>query len=278
MEKVYRQMGKHSLKCPKIGVTGPNRGGEVAWIFTALSILVAGGWPVWIRPKNPKSIEKLQGIIIGGGSDIDPNVYEQEDFIKEYLRLSFKDRRKNIFQKIGSAFNWLLFPVIFLLRKIFSQKNVVIDKDRDQLEINMIDQAVKNNLPILGICRGAQLLNVYFKGSLYQDIGSFYYEKPNRQSIFPVKRIYIKPGSKLSGILNVEKIKVNALHHQAVKDPGDNVDVVAKESNDIVVQGIENTKQDFIIGVQWHPEYLIQNKRQRKIFKELVKSAKTTKR
>ena len=127
-------------------------------------------------------------------------------------------------------------------------------------------------MPVLGICRGAQLINVYFKGTLYEDINTFYYEEPNRYSIFPVKKIYIKPGSKLAEILGVRELRVNALHHQAVKKAGEDIEIVAQEANK-VVQGIESAAKKFVVGVQWHPEYLVQKKRQRRIFKALVEAA-----
>jgi len=261
-------------KRPTIGVTGPDRAGEVAWIFTALSVLLAGGKPVWIRPKEPRSIEKVDGLIIGGGSDVDPDVYQQQGLIDEYLKQTIKNPQKSFLEKIKSGVSWLIFPLIFLLRKLFSRKVKALDRERDQLELSMIDQAVKKGLPILGICRGAQLLNVYFKGDLYQDINTFYYEQPNKHSIFPVKTITIKPESKLREILQVEKTMVNALHHQAVKKTGNDVSVSALETNEVIVQGIENTEQEFIVGVQWHPEYLLRSKRQRRIFKSLVHYAR----
>jgi putative glutamine amidotransferase len=114
---------------------------------------------------------------------------------------------------------------------------------------------------------------VYFQGTLYKDIRAFYSEKPNRHSIFPVKKAYIQPGSKLSQILKVEELMVNSIHNQAVKKPGEGIEIVAKEFNK-VVQSIESVVHDFIIGVQWHPEYLIQKKTHRRLFKALVKASK----
>ncbi len=262
------------LNRPTIGVTGPDKGGGAAWIFTALSVWLAGGRPVRIRPAKPRSADKLQGLIIGGGSDIDPDAYLKENFIDEYLNQTLRDERKSSFEKIRSFFSWLLYPLVFLIRILFSRKTHKIDKERDRLEFGLIDQAVKKGLPILGICRGAQLINVYFEGTLYQDINTFYFEDPNKYSIFPVKKIYVKPDSKLAEILGVKELRVNALHHQAVEKPGEDIEIVAQEPN-TVVQGIESEMEKFIVGVQWHPEYLIQKPRHRKIFKALIKAAAT---
>jgi len=260
------------MKRPAIGITGPDKCGKAAWIFTALSVWLAGGRPIHITPSKPRAPNKLHGFVIGGGSDIDPNTYQKENFIDEYLDQTLRDERKSFFKKIGSFFSWLLYPLVFMIRILFSRKSHTLDKERDQLEFGLLHQAVENNLPVLGICRGAQLINVYFKGTLYEDISTFYYEEPNRYSIFPVKKIYVKPDSKLAEILGVKELEVNALHHQAVKKAGNNIEIVAREPNE-VVQGIESTAKNFILGVQWHPEYLIQKKRQRRIFKALVEAA-----
>jgi len=254
---------------PVIGITGPDRGGEMAWLFTAASILLAGGKPKRIRPGSPAGIQDLDGLVLGGGADIDPQAYAEDAFIEQYLQETIKDKRVNVFKRVGRLISWLYFPILFLLRKLFSRKYGAIDEKRDSLEFNLLDRAVERNLPILGICRGAQLINIYFKGDLYDDINRFYYEEPNRYSIFPVKTILIKKGSKLSRILNIDRLKVNALHHQSVKNTGENISISAREPNK-VVQGIEHNKQEFIIGVQWHPEYLINRKIQRQIFRTLV--------
>jgi putative glutamine amidotransferase len=259
---------------PTIGVTGPDRGGTIAWLFTALAIRLAGGKPVRITPSRPRTADGLQALIIGGGADVDPTTYQQSHVLEEYLNKTLKHPRKNLFQRISRFTRWLYFPVLFFVRKAFSRKKAwTIDRDRDHLEFQLIDQAVKKDLPVMGICRGAQLLNVYFRGSLYQDINTFYLEDPNPSSVFPVKTVNIKPGSKLAEILGMQQLKVNALHHQAVKEPGKNIEIVATENNK-VVQAIENVNQDYIIGVQWHPEFLPQRTEQRRLFQELVKQAR----
>lgn len=262
---------------PTIGVTGPDRGGGVAWFFTSFAIFMAGGWPVRITPKRPRTADGLQGLIIGGGADVDPDTYQQENVVDEYLERTIRHPKKNVFQKAAHFTRWLYYPALFFVRKIFSRKRKTkLDRDRDHLEFQLIDQAVKKGLPIMGICRGSQLMNVYFQGTLYQDINTFYLEEPNPSSIFPVKTVHIKPGSKLASVLGAKQIEVNALHNQAVKTTGDEMQVVAQEEND-VVQAIETLQQDYIIGVQWHPEYLPQRPKQRKLFKALVQHSKEVK-
>jgi putative glutamine amidotransferase len=259
---------------PAVGITGPDKGGWVAWIFTALSVLLAGGKPVRITPSKPRTTDGLQALIIGGGADVDPSTYEQDHVIDEYLNRTLRQPRTNVFQKIGRMVSWIYFPVLFFVRKVFSRKLVFgLDQDRDHLELQLLDQAVKKKLPVMGICRGSQLMNVYFGGTLYQELNTYYMEEPNPASIFPVKKVFIKSGSKLEKILGTGHLRVNALHNQAVKKPGTAIDIVAREPNQ-VVQAIENTAHAFMIGVQWHPEYLPQSKMHRRLFSSLVEQAR----
>jgi putative glutamine amidotransferase len=147
------------------------------------------------------------------------------------------------------------------------------DAARDQLEMRLIDEAVARRLPVLGICRGAQLLNVYFGGSLHRDLAGFYREDPETRTILPHKRIVITPGTRLARLLGHETRRVNALHRQAIDRLGRGVRVAARDRNGIV-QAVEHESLPFVIGVQWHPEYLPQVPEQRKLFNALVAAAK----
>jgi len=264
--------GKTLVKRPCIGITGPDKGGLAAWIFTSWAIRLAGGKPLRLKPGKTSKAKHINGLIIGGGADIDPRAYTQDNFLQSYLSLTLKDKKTGFLKKILRFITWIYYPLVFIMRKILSRKSGGIDKDRDELEFNLINKAYQNNLPILGICRGAQLINVYFKGTLHSSIAQFYDEEPNRHSIFPVKDVTLNPGSKLQGIFNEKHLLVNALHNQAVDKKGENIDIVAWEKNS-VVQGIESHNTPFIIGVQWHPEYLINRSLHRKLFKSLVQAA-----
>nr|WP_304608506.1 gamma-glutamyl-gamma-aminobutyrate hydrolase family protein [Pontibacter anaerobius] len=269
-----KRQNKINRDRPTIGVTGPDKGGEAAWLFTALSVWLAGGKPVRITPSWPRTADGLQGLIIGGGADVDPSTYEQEHVLDDYLQRTLKQPDKNIFQRLGRFARWLYFPALFFVRKLLSRKLTFgLDPARDHLELQLLDQAARKDLPVVGICRGAQLMNVYFRGTLYQSIHSFYTEAPNPASVFPVKAVRIKPGSKLAQVLGTQQLQVNALHKQAVKTPGDAIAIVAREPN-LVVQAIEHTGQRFMLGVQWHPEYLPQYKTHRRLFKALVQQAR----
>jgi len=256
-----------SRKRPVIGITGPDEGGAGAWFFTALSVRLAGGKPVHITVESPKVIDELDGLIVGGGADVEPLKYGQERIEKSVLTKN----SRTIFEWILSI---LFFPIYWLVRYFQHTKSGAIDTKRDELELKLLKDALRYKIPVLGICRGMQLMNVHFNGSLHQDIRGFYTETPQVSSIFPKKRIEIKKGSRLSAILETTVCNVNALHNQAIDKPGDGVELVAKEKNTNITQGLEHPDYSFVIGVQWHPEYLIQVRRQRRIFKKLVETAR----
>ncbi|HEX6982510.1 MAG TPA: gamma-glutamyl-gamma-aminobutyrate hydrolase family protein [Balneolaceae bacterium] len=256
-----------SSRKPKIGVTGPDKGGVAAWWFTKLALAIQGAKAVRIQPKSGL-VDGIQGLIIGGGADIDPERYGDSGM--EELFSSSKEGTKSWFSQIATV---LFFPFIFFTRKIFSAKSAGIDEQRDELEFGLLARAEENDWPVLGICRGAQLINIYFGGTLHSDIGSFYTEVPKVYSVWPEKDVKIEESSKLFSIFNVSETCVNALHNQAVDVLGEDLAATAREKNGIV-QAIEHKDHHFLIGVQWHPEYMPQIPLQRRLFKELVREAR----
>ncbi|MES1941656.1 peptidase C26 [Salinisphaera sp. T5B8] len=143
------------------------------------------------------------------------------------------------------------------------------DRARDAFELTAIKQALAQNKPILGICRGAQLINVAAGGTLYSDISSLRRSTSNRVNIFACKPVAIKRRSRLATIFGRLRLRVNSLHHQAVLTLGEGIGATARDA-DGFVQAIEARTQGFVIGVQWHPEYLCYQSSQRRLFRALV--------
>ncbi|HEV2292571.1 MAG TPA: type 1 glutamine amidotransferase [Tepidisphaeraceae bacterium] len=255
-------------KRPLIGVTGPDRGGDAAWWFTRFAVWLAGGRAVRITPRHLRTIDHLCGLIIGGGADVDPTLYGQE-----ILHIASAKRRDET--TAGYLAGAILFPATWLARKLTARRPLHRGRDarRDELEMRLIDQAVRRRLPILGICRGEQLLNVYFGGTLKQALKGLYVEDPEVRTILPRKRLLVEANSKLATILGPHPQRVNALHSQAIDRLGDGLRVAARDRNGIV-QAIEHISLPFVLGVQWHPEYLPQKREQRRIFETLLRHAR----
>ena len=200
---------------PIIGVTGPDQGGLVAWLMTALAVRRCGAKPVRLTPGRDFDDSRLAGIIIGGGTDVDPFHYGEE-------RLQDADQASD---ERSSLLDWLVGLFLTLFRAIFaSHSRQDYDPDRDQMEKHLIEFALYHNLPVMGICRGAQLMNVVLGGSLHQKIEHFYTEDTNNvRSILPRKAVTVVGGSLLRQILQTESCVVNALHDQSIKELGDEV-------------------------------------------------------
>jgi len=220
------------LPRPLIGVTGPDHGLPLAWWFSRCSIRWAGGDAVRLDATNPHPPRALDGVVIGGGTDIDPALYSGMDDGK-----APRDTRRDGFEK------------------------------------SVIERALDRRIPLLGICRGAQLLNVVLGGSLHQDVRPMRRITSNRRTPLPRKTALIEPGSRLHKILGCTRCRINSLHHQSVDRLGRRLRPAAHDL-DGLVQGFECAGDGFVIGVQWHPEYLIYTKRHRAIFASLVAAAK----
>ncbi|WP_305907329.1 gamma-glutamyl-gamma-aminobutyrate hydrolase family protein [Methylomarinum sp. Ch1-1] len=151
------------------------------------------------------------------------------------------------------------------------EAKVKLDPKRDRLEIEWIHKALDNKIPLLGICRGAQLINVVLGGTLYQDIRPLRKRTYNRPGLLPTKQVHIDGGSKLAQICGKTHIRVNSLHHQAINKLGVGLNTVGRDL-DLITQAVEGFSDNRIIGVQWHPEYLIYMPSQFSIFQSLLKN------
>ncbi len=228
-------MAHHPSKKPIIGVTGPRHHGGAAWWFTRLAILRSGGLPIRLTPARPTPPQPLDGMVIGGGDDIDPVLYAEAGTV-----------RRNY------------------------------DRERDRFESEMIRHTLGTpQMPLLGICRGAQLLNVTLGGSLFQELQSQRHHTSHRRTLLPLKRLLVVPATPLETLLDCRQCRINSLHNQAINRVGDGLRVGAYD-RDQIVQAVYQEGERFIIGVQWHPEYLPYLGRQQRLFRALVRAAGAT--
>lgn len=257
---------------PVIAITGPQKGGVSAWLFTAVAVWLQGGQPVRIHPGKPADTA-FDGLILGGGADINPERYGELLENKPNNRPKPRGLRLWLIRIISLFF----YPLLFVFRNIFSTKKEVDTDARDELEFSLLESACARGIPVLGICRGAQLINVKFGGTLHQNISGFYTEVPKVHTIWPQKTVSIKQGSRLYQITRSGGAWVNALHHQAVDTLGKELIATAQDKASII-QAIEHPGYDYLIGVQWHPEYLPQIPLQQALFGALVAKARKGKR
>lgn len=147
----------------------------------------------------------------------------------------------------------------------------VFDDARDAMEKTIVEASYDANIPVLGVCRGSQMLNVVLGGRLDQDAYATHGSRKYR-TILPRKSVSLEPDSRLACISGTSPMKVNALHSQAVSDLGRGLRVAARDEGGMI-QAVERVREPFLLGVQWHPEHLFYARRQRAIFAALVRAA-----
>lgn len=151
--------------------------------------------------------------------------------------------------------------------------DVRVDAQRDTLEQSALTQLWHSTIPIMGICRGAQMLNIYLGGRLHPDIYEVYQSAPKMRTPLPRKRVDVREDSRLAEILGAPCVIVNSLHHQAVEKLGDGISVSAIDEHGII-QAIEHDGDAFRVGVQWHPELLPYRAPHRRLFRAFVDAAR----
>jgi putative glutamine amidotransferase len=180
---------------------------------------------------NLEDTSRCDGIVLTGGEDVHPRFYNK----KEYLELCHE-----------------------------------IDETRDEFEFRVLDRAEKNKLPLLGICRGLQVVNVYFGGTLLPHIpayGKFDHSKTGTADRYHT--IQVDPNSSLNEIVGGISGEINSAHHQSADLIGKGL-VANALSPDGIVEGLEGTdmKDNFLLLVQWHPERMIE---QESAFSKMIK-------
>jgi putative glutamine amidotransferase len=220
---------------PLIGVTTSitvGKSPERAYVNSAYlhAVQEAGGAPLPIPPQldapgRDEVFARADGFLLTGGGDLDPALF-------------------------GEAPHPTLYEVA---------------PARDRLEIALVAHALERRKPLLAVCRGIQTLNVALGGSLYQDVATdpgtliqHQQEKDGRPRGEPTHAVKVAAGSRLAGVLGTTDLRVNSMHHQAVKALGRGLVAVAW-APDMLVEGVELDDPDparFLLGVQWHPEEL----------------------
>ncbi len=231
---------------PRIAVTWPRRAPRTPDHYLD-AVAAAGGAPILLTPQADLApLASVDGILLAGGLDVHPNLYYQE-----------------IDARVAGT--------------------VEIDGERDRLEILVVGAALARDLPVFGICRGHQTLNVALGGTLVQDLSLrgidvlAHYQKrrhPEPPESEPVHHVRIAPDSRLASILGVEEVAVNSFHHQVVDRPAPGLRVVGT-AEDGVIEALEATDGRFLLSVQWHPERMARtDERQAALFAAFIEAAR----
>jgi putative glutamine amidotransferase len=176
------------------------------------------------------SLEGIAGLLLSGGTDIDPHRYG-----------AVPDSRT------GAP-----------------------DQERDELEFTLLERAVASGVPVLAICRGMQLFNVFHGGTLVQHIEGHVVRSVDPSD--PVHTVAQVPGSKLAAILGESAVEVNSRHHQAVERVGAGL-LVTSRASDGTIEGLERPDLRFAVAVEWHPEDQIRRYRaQLRLFEAFAES------
>lgn len=213
---------------PLIGITAgllrepPNRD----WIFNTndyfRSVQNAGGIPVllpFIKTEGDAAqvLERIDGLLLSGGADMDPQLYGEQPH----------------------------------------PKSGAVSPERDETELALTRVALQRNMPVLGICRGHQVLAVAAGGTLWQDIstqisGSLKHVQEGPRW-FASHRVRVEPGTRLAAVLGTEFL-VNSYHHQAVKELPPGGWIASAAADDGIYEALEHPGRRFALSVQWHPE------------------------
>lgn len=230
---------------PLIGIGSDVRSpeGKRESAFTYLtyveSLRRAGAVPVLIPPQPENAadiIEGLDGILLAGGDDCDPQVYGEERH-----------------------------PTV-----------EPMDPRRQSNDLTLARAARERGIPTLGICLGLQVMNIAAGGTLMQDINSAM-ETEIEHASKPEDRarhdVIVEQGTRLSNIIGERELNVNSSHHQAIKSVGNGLRITAL-APDGVVEGLEDPKHPFYVGVQWHPEDMRGENSASSIFGAFVEAAR----
>jgi putative glutamine amidotransferase len=164
---------------------------------------------------EPITVDGCTGLMLMGGTDVDPALYKQTA----------------------------------------ATETDEPDRERDEVESRLIEQALAQDIPILAICRGMQLLNVFHGGTLIQHVSATDEHDLNVADKAKVAHeVAITPNTLLAEIAGTDRLEVNSRHHQAVDQIGEKLRVSARDPRDSLIEAVERPDKRFVVGVQWHPE------------------------
>lgn len=194
----------------------------------------AGIEPVLISAESPRALAGLKGLLLSGGTDLNPAIYGETPHAG----------------------------------------NEPPDDARDALETGLLAEALAADLPVLAICRGMQLFNVAHGGTLVQHLeNSAIHVFHGQNRALPAHGILVEPGTQLAAILGGGAHAVNSRHHQAVGRVGAGLRVTAKSTPDGVIEALERSASRFALAVQWHPEDQVHaDASQRKLFEAFAEA------
>ena len=204
------------------------------------AIEAAGGLPIVMPPLAefdvPALMGRLDAVVLSGGPDLAPGAYHAKPHAE-----------------LGST-----------------------EPALDTFEYAVAREALRLELPMLGICRGAQALNVARGGSLHQHlpdvVGDLIAHRQSEDGRQPTHPVEVLPGSRLASVLGTTRLSVNSFHHQAVNKLGTGLRVCAW-APDGTIEGIEDPSLPFTLAVQWHAETLVNSPSHTALFDELVATA-----
>lgn len=198
------------------------------------AVQLAGLEPVPFVTEMPGHLDGVAGLVLTGGTDVDPSRYGQER----------------------------------------GPETELPDPERDEIELELLEQAIQRDLPVLAICRGFQLLNVHQGGTLLQHIESGLHRVTSKDKGERAHEVDIQEDSMLHSILGASRVAVNSRHHQAVDRVGANLQVSGRSVDDSIVEALEYPGKRFVVGVQWHPENQVwRNPEQLRLFEALRNAA-----
>jgi putative glutamine amidotransferase len=210
------------------------------WEYYVQAVIKAGGLPVLLPVGlDSRQVEQIasqvDGILISGGGDIDPDIFNGKAHSKVYD----------------------------------------VNVDRDRMELELVRLAREKSIPLLGICRGLQVINVAKGGTLYTDLDDQFgkiIHHSNKSFTTIVHTTAVQSGTRLAKIVEPNTLEVNSLHHQGIECLGSGL-IVNAIASDGLVEGVETDQGSYLLGVQWHPEALSEDPSALALFSSLISAA-----